>query len=46
MREILRRKEALASELEADWFLHLDPDEIPLGPRSGQGYSFLTQGDG
>ena len=35
-REILRRKEALASELEADWFLHLDPDEIPLGPRSGQ----------
>lgn len=35
-REILRRKEALASELEADWFLHLDPDEIPLGPRPGQ----------
>ncbi|HET9226125.1 MAG TPA: glycosyltransferase family 2 protein, partial [Thermoanaerobaculia bacterium] len=35
-REILRRKEALASELDADWFLHLDPDEIPLGPRSGQ----------
>lgn len=35
-REILRRKEALASELEADWFLHLDPDEVPLGPRSDQ----------
>ena len=35
-RQILRRKEELASELEADWFLHLDPDEIPLGPRPGQ----------
>lgn len=35
-RQILRRKEELAAELEADWFLHLDPDEIPLGPRPGQ----------
>lgn len=35
-REILHRKEELASELDADWFLHLDPDEIPLAPRSGQ----------
>lgn len=35
-RQILRRKEALASELDADWFLHLDADEIPLAPRPGQ----------
>lgn len=35
-RQILRRKEALAAELEADWFLHLDPDEVPLPPQSGQ----------
>lgn len=35
-RQILRRKEALAAELEADWFLHLDADEVPLPPRSGQ----------
>jgi glycosyltransferase involved in cell wall biosynthesis len=35
-RQILRRKEALASELPADWFLHLDADEVPLPPRSGQ----------
>jgi hypothetical protein len=35
-RHILRRKEELASELEADWFLHLDADERPLAPRSDQ----------
>ena len=35
-RRILRRKEALASELPADWFLHLDADEIPLASRSSQ----------
>jgi len=35
-RPILRRKEALAAELAADWFLHLDADEVPLPPRSGQ----------
>jgi glycosyltransferase involved in cell wall biosynthesis len=35
-RQILQRKEALAAELEADWYLHLDPDEVPLPPRSGQ----------
>jgi hypothetical protein len=33
-REILRRKEALATELEADWLLHLDADEVPLPPPS------------
>lgn len=35
-RQILRRKEMLASELDADWFMHLDADERPLAPRSGQ----------
>ena len=35
-RQILHRKEALAAELEADWFLHLDADEKPLAPRSDQ----------
>lgn len=35
-RQILRRKEVLAAELEADWFLHLDADEAPLPPQSGQ----------
>ncbi len=29
---ILERKEVLATELEADWFIHLDPDEIRLPP--------------
>ncbi len=31
-RGLLGRKEELASELEADWFLHLDADEIVLPP--------------
>jgi glycosyltransferase involved in cell wall biosynthesis len=35
-RHILARKEQLALELDADWFLHLDPDEIPLPPRRDQ----------
>jgi glycosyltransferase involved in cell wall biosynthesis len=35
-REILRRKEQLAAELEADWLLHLDADESPLPPRPGE----------
>jgi len=35
-RQILRRKEALAAELDADWYIHLDADEILLPPRSGQ----------
>src|SRR3954452_1210841 len=35
-RQILARKEQLAAELTADWFLHLDADEIPQSPRSGQ----------
>jgi glycosyltransferase involved in cell wall biosynthesis len=34
-RGVLQRKERLAQELEADWYLHLDPDEVPLPPRSG-----------
>ena len=28
--DILHRKEQLAAELDADWFVHLDPDEIAL----------------
>jgi hypothetical protein len=33
---ILRRKEELAVELEADWFMHHDADEIRVPPRSSQ----------
>jgi glycosyltransferase involved in cell wall biosynthesis len=32
--QILERKEQLAATLEADWFMHMDPDEIRLPPRS------------
>ena len=32
--QILERKEELAATLEADWYIHLDPDEIRLPPRS------------
>ena len=31
--EILRRKEQLVRELEADWFMHYDVDEIKQAPR-------------
>lgn len=31
-RGILRRKEELAVELDADWFIHADPDEVRLPP--------------
>ncbi len=31
-RALLRRKEQLAGELEADWFIHLDADEVRLPP--------------
>lgn len=34
--KILERKEQLAASLDADWFLHADPDEIRLPPRSGE----------
>ena len=34
-RAILERKEQLAEELDADWFMHLDADEIRLPPRAG-----------
>jgi hypothetical protein len=34
-RMILRRKEELAATLDADWFMHADPDEVRLPPRSG-----------
>jgi len=39
-REILRRKEQLAAELDADWFLHLDPDMFALPP---PGYPTLRE---
>jgi peptidoglycan/xylan/chitin deacetylase (PgdA/CDA1 family) len=32
----LRRKEELARELDADWFIHLDPDEVRLPPSPDQ----------
>jgi Glycosyl transferase family 2 len=35
-RQILGRKEELAAELDADWFVHLDADEMPLPPHSNQ----------
>ncbi len=31
-RRLLRRKEELAGQLDADWFIHLDPDEFPVPP--------------
>jgi glycosyltransferase involved in cell wall biosynthesis len=31
-RAILERKEVLANRLDADWFMHTDPDEIRLPP--------------
>ncbi len=34
-RPILERKEQLAATLDADWFLHLDADEIRLPPPGG-----------
>jgi len=33
---ILQRKEYLASTLQSDWFIHLDPDEIRLPPNGNQ----------
>ena len=33
-RPLLERKEALVETLDADWFIHLDADEIRLPPRS------------
>lgn len=32
LQQQLRRKEELAGELEADWFIHLDADELRLPP--------------
>jgi Glycosyl transferase family 2 len=34
-RGLLRRKEELARLLEADWFMHSDPDELRLPPLGG-----------
>lgn len=35
-RKILMRKEQLADEIQADWLMHADPDEIRLAPDSTQ----------
>ena len=35
-RSLLTRKEELTRELNADWFIHLDPDEVRLPPTRGQ----------
>jgi len=32
----LRRKEELAMQIEADWIIHVDADELRLPPRGGQ----------
>jgi glycosyltransferase involved in cell wall biosynthesis len=34
MTRILDRKEELASDLDGDWFIHMDADEVRLPPRS------------
>src|SRR3954471_22720098 len=34
-RPLLRRKSELAITLKADWFLHVDADEVRLPPSSG-----------
>lgn len=33
---ILKRKEQLADEIQADWLMHADPDEIRVAPTSGR----------
>lgn len=35
---ILERKEQLAASFEADWFMHVDADEIRLPPAPGQAF--------
>ncbi len=35
-RDLLERKERLAGSLDADWFIHADPDEIRSSPRPGE----------
>jgi glycosyltransferase involved in cell wall biosynthesis len=36
LRQQLARKEILAATLDADWFIHVDADQIVLSPRSTQ----------
>jgi glycosyltransferase involved in cell wall biosynthesis len=36
LREQLRRKEELASELDADWFIHQDADELRVSHQQGK----------
>ncbi len=43
---LLERKEQLARELDSDWFMHLDADEIPEPPQRNQSLiSGLTAAD-
>ncbi|MEA2627195.1 MAG: hypothetical protein QOD06_3240 [Candidatus Binatota bacterium] len=35
-KRVLARKEELAATIDADWFLHADPDEIRVPPGSGR----------
>lgn len=44
---ILRRKEQLAAAIEADWFMHVDADEVYPSPRPGITLAeFLAEVDG
>lgn len=36
LRKLLQRKQHLAASLEAEWFIHLDADEMRLAPNQGQ----------
>src|SRR5581483_4426071 len=46
-KQILMRKEQLAATLNADWFLHVDPDEILQSPRPGETLAAaITAADG
>ena len=37
---LLKMKERIAREIDSDWFMHLDADEIPEAPKRGE--SFIT----
>jgi hypothetical protein len=40
----LRRKDELATTLDADWFMHMDPDEIRLAPDPSQTLAEALEG--
>src|SRR4030095_2232430 len=39
---ILKRKEQLAATIEADWFMHVDADEVYPSPRPGHTLAQIT----